>query len=82
VDHDDPTSVFHSETFRKVSRVHCEVELRDDGSVLVRDLSRNGLLVGGERVTDTFTLAPGSKGVTIQIGDAAVGVIEIVPKRA
>lgn len=82
VEHEDPTAVFHSETFRKVSRVHCEVELKDDGSVLVRDLSRNGLLVGGERVTDTYTLAPGTTGVSIQIGDADVGTIEIVPKRA
>ena len=82
VDHPDPTTVFHSEMFRKVSRVHCEVELREVGSVLLRDLSRNGLLVGGERVTDTYTLSPSSTGVTLQVGDASVGVIELVSKRA
>jgi len=82
VDCDDATSVFHSEMFRKVSRVHCELELQVDGALRVRDLSRNGLLVAGVRVLDTYLIPADEDNIVLQLGDETVGVIEMIRKRA
>lgn len=81
VDHEDPTGIFHSETFRKVSRVHCELELQSDGAIRVRDLSRNGLLIGGARVIDSLLIPADEDDVTIQLGDAAVGVLRMLRRK-
>lgn len=51
-----------------VSRVHCEIVLRPDGKVTLRDLrSRNGTLVNGRLITGDHALAVGD---TIKLGEA------------
>jgi len=82
VSHDDPTAVFHSEIFRKVSRVHCEVELDLHGCVEIRDLSRNGVIINGERVIEGYRLPDDAERATLQLGDPAVGAIDLIRKRA
>jgi pSer/pThr/pTyr-binding forkhead associated (FHA) protein/S1-C subfamily serine protease len=55
------------ETEQAVSRVHCEVVLRPDGEVVVRDAqSRNGTFHNGQRVTGDRPLARGDR---IKLGD-------------
>jgi pSer/pThr/pTyr-binding forkhead associated (FHA) protein len=82
VSHDDPTGVFHSEQFRKVSRVHCEVELTDEGEIHVRDISRNGVVLDGERVVEDYILDPDKPSVALQLGDPAIGVLDLIRKQA
>lgn len=51
-----------------VSRVHCEVVLRPDGTVVVRDAqSRNGTFLNGTRVMGEQPLTPGDQ---VQLGEA------------
>ena len=55
------------ETEQAVSRVHCEVVLKPDGKVVVRDAqSRNGTFHNGQRVTGDRPLARGDR---IRLGD-------------
>jgi DNA segregation ATPase FtsK/SpoIIIE, S-DNA-T family len=43
-----------------VSRVHCEIDVRDDGTVTVKDLgSRNGTDLNGARLTSPAPVGPG-----------------------
>jgi pSer/pThr/pTyr-binding forkhead associated (FHA) protein/S1-C subfamily serine protease len=55
------------ETDQAVSRVHCEVVLKPDGKVVLRDAqSRNGTFHNGQRVTGDQPLARGDR---IRLGD-------------
>jgi pSer/pThr/pTyr-binding forkhead associated (FHA) protein/S1-C subfamily serine protease len=55
------------ETEQAVSRVHCEVVLKPDGKVVLRDAqSRNGTFHNGQRVTGDRPLALGDR---IKLGD-------------
>jgi S1-C subfamily serine protease len=55
------------ETQQAVSRVHCEVVLKPDGKVVVRDAqSRNGTYHNGQRLTGDRPLAQGDR---IKLGD-------------
>ena len=45
-----------------ISRVHAQIEIKDDGSMLVRDAgSRNGTLVNGKLIDDECCLAIGDR---------------------
>lgn len=50
VQRDDKQRLLRSPEFNRLSRIHCEVTLLDDGKVEVRDLSHNGTWVEGDRV--------------------------------
>jgi pSer/pThr/pTyr-binding forkhead associated (FHA) protein/S1-C subfamily serine protease len=45
-----------------ISRVHAQIEIKDDGSVIVRDAgSRNGTLVNGKLIDDELPVAVGDR---------------------
>jgi pSer/pThr/pTyr-binding forkhead associated (FHA) protein len=64
-----------------VSRVHAEIVLRPDGTVVIRDhQSRNGTFVNGERVSGDRKIAAGDcirlgpKGLELTVLDVAAGL--------
>jgi pSer/pThr/pTyr-binding forkhead associated (FHA) protein len=69
----DADDVLASRQFNRVSRIHCEIELRKDGSVQIRDLSRNGTIVDGVRVGRTHVLRLGSQRATVELVDSTWG---------
>ena len=77
----DPLALLWSDAFRKVSRVHCEVALLDDGRVEVRGYSRNGTFVDGAKVIGTCVLAPDEEKVVVTIGDESFGTLVLEPRQ-
>ena len=44
----------------------------EGGGVEIRDLSRNGVIINGDRVVEGYQLPPDAERVTLQLGDPAV----------
>lgn len=47
---EDKERLLRSHEFNRISRIHCEMTLLQDGRVEIRDLSHNGTWVEGDRV--------------------------------
>jgi len=74
--HDRP-ALLASEGFQRVSRVHCEVAYLPDGRVEIRDLSRNGTIVDGRRLSRPLVIVPGDPGVDVVLADPIHGSLRV-----
>jgi len=63
--------------FQRVSRVHCEIAYLHDGRVEIRDLSRNGTLVDGRRLTRPLVIVPGDESIEVVLADPVHGSLRI-----
>ncbi len=63
--------------FQRVSRVHCEIAYLPDARVEIRDLSRNGTLVDGRRLTRPLVLVPGDASIEVVLADPVHGSLRI-----
>ena len=70
---EDAAEVLVSPDFNRVSRIHCEIEFRDDGDVEIRDLSQNGTIVGGVRVHSAQRITPSVEPITVELVDGTWG---------
>jgi pSer/pThr/pTyr-binding forkhead associated (FHA) protein len=70
---DDGEKILGSRQFNRVSRIHCEIELRKDGQIQIRDLSRNGTLVDGVRVGRTHLMRLVDGRATVELVDGTWG---------
>lgn len=75
--HPDPVRLLASQPFNRVSRVHCEIHYLPDGRVEVRDLSRNGTWVDGERVARSRLVSPGERRVRVRLCDDTWGELHL-----
>lgn len=69
----DGEAILGSRQFNRVSRIHCEIELRKDGQIQIRDLSRNGTLVDGVRVGRTHLMRLVDGRATVELVDGTWG---------
>ena len=69
----DAPKLLGTREFNRVSRIHCEIEFRNDGQIEVRDLSQNGTVVDGVRVDRSRTLPIGTSRVTVELVDGTWG---------
>lgn len=72
---DDAAQLLLTKEFNRVSRVHCEIAYRKDGSVEIRDLSRNGTLVDGARVGRKHVVRLGGGRAKIELVDGTWGTL-------
>lgn len=72
---EDAAKLLMTKEFNRVSRVHCEIRYREDGQVEIRDLSRNGTLVDGERVGRRHVVRLGGSRAQIELVDGTWGTL-------
>ena len=72
---EDAATLLLTKEFNRVSRVHCEIAYHEDGRVEIRDLSRNGTLVDGNRVGRTHVVRLGGTRATIELVDGTWGTL-------
>ena len=70
-------ALLDSEGFRRVSRVHCEIDYLRDGRVEIRDLSANGTLLDGRRMERPRVLVPGDDAVRLVLADPVHGTLSV-----
>ena len=75
--HPAPDRLLLSPEFNRISRIHCEIEHRADGSVEVRDFSRNGTIVNGERVGRSRVLRLDGRRIVLELVDGTWGKLLI-----
>lgn len=78
---EDAATLLLTKQFNRVSRVHCEIAYREDGSVEIRDLSRNGTLVDGTRVGRKHVVRLGGARATIELVDGTWGTLLLTETR-
>ena len=69
----DVNKILGSRQFNRVSRIHCEIELRKDGQVQIRDLSKNGTFVDGVRVGRSHLMRLADGRATVELVDGTWG---------
>jgi pSer/pThr/pTyr-binding forkhead associated (FHA) protein len=80
--HPDPERLLDSDDFRRVSRVHCEISFAKDGTVEIRDLSRNGTEVDGTRVVGRRVVEPNGDRVAVKLANGHFGRLVHATQRA
>lgn len=69
----DNQVAFDPERDRSVSGHHCEIEMRNGGELLLRDLgSQNGTFLDGQRISGEVALAPGAR---IRLGQGGPEIV-------